>query len=310
MLATQPQRRSIRLGNELAGLGHLTQPLVEVGQTVLLGELDGASQVTRSFQRRGGRGRHLGGAAQPVDGFVADALGLRIIGPLRDRDGRRLAIVIRNQFRERVLALPGQALEPGCGRGVQATPFGPGQRLVGDFPDQDMAEGEEISTGGSNQVLLHQALGHILEPWLSLPVWRRVWWGRLERPDPGKPKSPAVDRSQLDETAFGRLQQVEPGEDRRLDRVGKLIPAGPLHDRSHQLAGKEWIAFGALHHAFDQLGRAPLEQLFDQLGGIPVAQRLQGDRHIVPASPAPPRATIEQLRPAQRDHQQRQFPSR
>src|SRR5205823_13037872 len=52
LLSTQPQRRSIGLDDELAGLTHPAQALVKVGETLFLGELDGATEVAGPFQPR------------------------------------------------------------------------------------------------------------------------------------------------------------------------------------------------------------------------------------------------------------------
>src|SRR5207245_10822772 len=122
---------------------------------------------------------------------------------------------------------------PGCGRGVPATARGPGQCLVGDFPDQDVAEGEDISAAGTNQVLVHQLLGDVVEPDVSVPFrGRPSYERRLQRPDPRQAKSASVDGSQLDETPFGRQAEVESGEHGRLNSVGKRVSAGPLNDGS------------------------------------------------------------------------------
>ena len=85
---------------------------------------------------------------------------------------------------------------------------------------------------------------------------------RLERHDPGRAERATEDRAELEDPTVRRRQEVEPGQDRRLDRVGQVGQAGldggvvvevrhPLDDRSGDLAGVERVAVGPRDDARD-----------------------------------------------------------
>ena len=88
-------------------------------------------------------------------------------------------------------------------------------------------------------------------------------------------------------------EQVEAGQHRGLDGVRELVAAGPLGDRSDELAREEGIAFSMPHDAVDQLGWASLQQPLDQLRRFPIAERLERDGRVVAAAAAPAGPAIQ-----------------
>ena len=160
------------------------------------GEVDRASQVPGSFLRGGPCRRNFGGATLPVGGFLSNLFRFGIVGALRGRNRGCLAVVIGDQFGKGVLPFSSQSLEPTPGSGVQPSTVEPGQGLVGDLPNQNVAKAVEIASPGTEQISVEQLVGALRQ---SLELGR-------ERLHPGQAERAAEDGAQLDGSALAGRQ--------------------------------------------------------------------------------------------------------
>ena len=106
----------------------------------------------------------------------------------------------------------GAGLEPAGGGRVQVRSFRAKQRLIGHLADQDVAEGEAVSGRGPDEILLDES------------IQQRVGVGgqiRSEGGDSIGAEGPPEHRAELQDSPLLRLQEVESGQDGRLDRVGE-----------------------------------------------------------------------------------------
>ena len=266
--------------------------------------------MARRLEARRGRDRRLGGPLEPVDRLRTQDR--RRLPTERAIERRRLAEVVGDELGQRLGAIRCARLEPRSCGGVQVRPLGPGQRAVGDLADEDVAEHVAIGARWTDEVPLDESDQGIRDG-----VGETGLHGR----DPRRAKRPTEDRAHLEHPTGGAIEEIEPCQDRTLDRVrqdrdrcrdGRRIvqPAGILDDRADDLAGIERVAVRPGDDGPDDLRGRCLQEVVDEELQRAFVERLQADRDVVAAAAAPGGSSIEQLWTGEDEHEQRDVGSR
>ena len=245
--------------------------------------------------------------SQPQLGLFPQVGGRPFAERLGERD--RLTEVVGDQLGQDFLATLGSFGEPAPGSGMELRPLGARQSLVGDLADQDVAERVAVGARWSDEIAIQQGLDGFLD--LALEGW-------VDSRHACRPECPTKDGSHLQHAPGVGRKLVQSGEHRRLDVIGQsgqglfglVRPEGArlkaVGYRAHDLAGEERVAFGALDHGFDEVGRSRLEQVPHECGNGPIVERLQRQREMVAAAGAPRWPALEQFGPGEDHHQERQ----
>src|SRR5439155_16811783 len=127
-----------------------TQPKVQLWLLLPVGQLDRRLEMASRLYRCRSSPGHVGGTAEPGHGTATLGLVNRLADELGKSD--RLAEVVRDELSHGVGVRSGRDLQPRPRRRVEPDSGGTGECSVRDLPDEDVAEREQVSPRGSDEI--------------------------------------------------------------------------------------------------------------------------------------------------------------
>ncbi len=296
--------------------GGVGGPLQERGPLrIVAGDLDGLLEVADGLDRRPEGLGSIGGGPERDPRLAREGVGLRA-GWARLERGE---VVGRQGARELLVA---DGLKEAGRREVARPALLHRERRVGDLADQGLDEPVLATFRRARiEVLMEQVRPHEhAQPGVELSGREARYGGKT-----GPCEGLAENRGVLDEGSLGRVEAVEPCRDEGVERVRDRelaeragwfesaafdrVQAAIGYEHPDRFDGVERNALGPP----DDRSRGRLGQAFDEAIEEPAHRRRvewrEVERQEVPAARAPVRSTLEELRPGERDDEDRDVPA-
>ena len=305
--------RSVRIRGTHSHLARLAEERSSLGRIVR--EVRRVLEVPPGLGSRGQRLGALSGAHDHGLGLALDLCGVFCVG-CGIVSGE---VVRRDDLDDFVLVLRKCSTQVSGGGEVPGATLLLRERLVGDMPNEVLQEAV-LAVLGRAGVGLHTE--HLLacegdEHRLEVDLGARERGQRVSR------EGLAEHRRVLEQPPLFRGEAVEPRRDEGVQRLRDLerfdlarepVRRAVLHEEAaveqhpHGLDRVERDAFGAGEDAIANLDRKPRHEAGQKLLHRLLRERLQVERREAPLPGAPGRPALQQLRPCERDHEDRVVP--